>query len=64
MRDITPATPSFSGCSHLDMAGDSAIEVQGDHRWCSICSASWIDKDIVVVNDERIIHIECSTGPT
>lgn len=47
-----PTRPSFRGCSHVDMAGDTLIQVQGDRRWCTACGASWRDKDIVIVGDE------------
>lgn len=47
-----PTLPSSRGCDHKDMAGDSAVDVAGERRWCTICGAYWLDKDIVVVNDE------------
>ena len=43
---------SSRGCNHHDMAGESLIEVIGARRWCSACGASWVDKEVVVVNDE------------
>ena len=50
-RDTQPTVPSFSGCGHADMAGDSTVEVHGSHKWCSVCGASWIDKEAVIVGD-------------
>lgn len=48
----TPTKPSERACSHVDMAGDSLIEVRGPYHRCTSCSASWTDKELVIVNDE------------
>jgi hypothetical protein len=49
--DVTLVSPS--GCDHKDMSGDTLIEVTGSRWWCSACGASWVDKDLVIVNDEN-----------
>jgi hypothetical protein len=47
-----PTRVSERGCDHRDMAGDSLVEVSGDHRRCSACGLHWRDTEIVIVNDE------------
>lgn len=47
-----PTRVSERGCSHVDMAGDSLVEVSGDRRRCSACGLAWRDVDVVIVNDE------------
>lgn len=51
-RDDDVTLVSSRGCDHKDMSGDTLIEVTGSRWWCSACGASWVDKDLVIVNDE------------
>lgn len=44
--------PYAEPCDHLDMCGDSLVEVQGDERWCTACGERWRDTHVVIVNDE------------
>jgi hypothetical protein len=57
MDSDLPTKPSLDGydCDHIDMCGDTLVEVKGDRRVCASCAAWWPVIHVVIVGDEHVV---------